>query len=264
MQPKIEDVVVWAKNAGQILRDGFGKEHDVHYKSEIDIVTEIDKKSEDYLIGEIRKYFPTHTIIGEESGKINGSESDGFWFIDPLDGTSNYAHGLPIFSVSIGYQYAGEMQLGVVYDPMMDECFTAVRGQGAYLDGEVIKVSDTTEMIKAMLVTGFPYDVHNSENNNLDYFASFIKNAQAVRRLGSAAIDLCYVASGRLDGYWELSLQAWDAAAGVLILEEAGGISTKLDGTPFELKPPHAMVAANPTLHAKMMDIVLATKNGKH
>lgn len=263
MQPKIEDVVIWAKNAGQILKDGFGKEHQIEHKSEIDIVTEIDKKSEDYLIEEIRTAFPDHVIIGEESGKINNTHSDGVWLIDPLDGTSNYAHGVPIFSVSIGYQYKGETVLGVVYDPLLDECFTAEKGKGAFLNGNPIRVSDTQEMIKAMLVTGFPYNVHKTEENNLDYFANFILTAQAVRRLGSAAIDLCYVASGRLDGYWELQLQAWDAAAGVLILEEAGGKVTNMDGTPFELKPPYAMIAANPVLHQKMYEVVLHTKNGK-
>lgn len=263
MQPKLEDIIVWAKNAGQILKDGYGKEHQIQHKGIIDLVTEIDKKSEDYLISEIRAKFPEHTILGEESGKLNGSNQGGMWLIDPLDGTSNYAHGLPIFSVSIGYQVAGEMQLGVVYDPMMDECFVAEKGQGAYLNGKQIHVSDTQELIKAMLVTGFPYNVHSTKENNLDYFSNFILHAQAVRRLGSAALDLCYVASGRLDGYWELQLQAWDAAAGILILSEAGGIATNMDGTPFKLEPPYAMVASNPILHPLMMDVVRKTQNGK-
>ncbi len=264
MQPNIEDVVVWAKTAGQLLKDGFGEKHHIQHKSAIDLVTEMDKKSEAYLLGQIRGKFPTHTVIGEESGKTTGSDQDGVWLIDPLDGTSNYAHGLPIFSVSMAYQYQGQMQLGVVYDPMLDECYTAEKGQGAYLNEKRISVSDTQEMVKAMLVTGFPYNVHHTQDDNLDYFANFIKNAQAVRRLGSAALDLCYVAAGRLDGYWEIQLQAWDAAAGILILAEAGGQVTKPDGTPFELAPPYAMVAANPIIHAKMLEIIRGTKNGKN
>ena len=263
MQPQLEDVVVWAKTAGQILKDGFGKKHQIQYKSAIDLVTEMDKKSEEYLITQIRGKFPNHTIIGEESGKSNDSDQDVVWLIDPLDGTSNYAHGVPIFSVSMAYQYQGEIQIGVVYDPMLDECYTAVKGQGAYLNQEKIDVSKTTEMVNAMLVTGFPYNVHHTQDDNLDYFANFIKNAQAVRRLGSAALDLCYVAAGRLDGYWEIQLQAWDAAAGILILAEAGGVVTTLDGSPFTLTPPYAMVAANPVIHAKMLEIVHQTKNEK-
>jgi len=259
MHPELNSIIDWSKKAGQIIKNGFGQEHQIELKSEIDLVTEIDKQSEAYLIAEIRKRFPEHTVVGEESGTLNGHHSESTWYIDPLDGTSNYAHGVPIFSVSIAYAYRGKVQMGVVYDPMQNECFYAERGQGAYRNGQKLQVSAANSLIRSMLVTGFPYDVHTTRENNLDYFRNFLLKAQAVRRLGSAALDMCYVAAGRLDGYWELSLKAWDIAAGVLMVEESGGIVTKLDGTPFSLTPPYDIVVANPNIHSLMMDVVKAT-----
>ena len=263
MQPTIEELIRLAKGAGKILKDGFGKQHEVKMKGLIDVVTEVDKQSEDYLISRIHNMHPSDMITGEESGAHHTEGSANQWLIDPLDGTVNYAHGVPIFSVSIAYAKNGIVELGVVYDPMQDECFSAARGKGAFLNNTPIHVSAVNEMVGAMLCTGFPYDVHTNEENNLNYFSSFVKSSQAVRRLGSAALDLCYVAAGRLDGFWELSLNAWDIAAGMLFVEEAGGVVSKMNGAPLTLEPPLSIVASNPTLHPQMMKIIEATRDNK-
>lgn len=256
MQPTIEELIRLAEGAGKILKDGFGKQHDVKMKGVIDLVTEVDKQSEDYLIGRIHNMHPSDMITGEESGTHHSEGVARQWLIDPLDGTLNYAHGLPIFSVSIAYAKDGIVEMGVVYDPMQNECFSAVRGKGAFLNGQPITVSSVEEMVGAMLCTGFPYDVHTNDDNNLNYFASFVKKSQAVRRLGSAALDLCYVGAGRLDGFWELSLNAWDIAAGMLIVEEAGGVVSNMSGQQITLEPPFSIVASNPVLHPQMMRII--------
>lgn len=256
MQPRIDELIRLAKGAGTILKDGFGKQHEIKMKGVIDLVTEVDKEAEDYLISKIHNMHPSDMITGEESGTHNGSGTGGQWLVDPLDGTLNYAHGVPIFSVSIGYALSGQVMQGVVYDPMQDECFSAVRGQGAFLNERRLQVSGVREMVGAMLCTGFPYDVHTTQENNLNYFSNFVLKSQAVRRLGSAALDLCYVAAGRLDGFWELSLNAWDIAAGMLIVEEAGGVVTNMAGKPIELVPPYSIVASTPVLHPLMMEII--------
>ncbi len=230
------------------MRAGFGKIHEVRYKGAIDVVTEVDHRSEQYLLGEIRKSYPSHHIVAEESGGVSGDKSYA-WFVDPLDGTVNYAHGLPIFSVSIGFREGTQLQLGMVYDPIRDECVSAERGRGAWLNGEPIHVSSENNLSQSLLVTGFPYDIRTNPDNNLDYFAEFSLSTQAVRRLGSAALDLCYVAAGRFDGFWELSLEPWDVAAGVLIAEEAGARVTNRRGGPDVLTPPISIVVANPELH---------------
>jgi myo-inositol-1(or 4)-monophosphatase len=241
-----------ARQAGQILRAGYQQEHQVHYKGAIDLVTEIDRQSEDYLLGEIRKDFPDHHVLSEESG---GTRSNGHqWYIDPLDGTVNYAHNIPIFSVSIAYASNGIMSLAAVYDPMRDEMFTAVRGHGAHLNGRSLQVSATSELKKSLLVTGFPYDIHNPEINNFNNFIHFSQRSQGVRRLGSAALDLCYVAAGRFDGFWELALQPWDVAAGGLICEEAGAQVTNVIGEADFISPPQSIVATTPRIHASVLD----------
>ncbi len=256
MQPRIDELIRLAKGAGKILKDGFGKQHEIKMKGVIDLVTEIDNQAEDYLITKIKNMHPSDMIVGEESGTHNAGSSGGQWLVDPLDGTLNYAHGVPFFSVSIAYAYKGQVMQGVVYDPMMDECFSAVRGQGALLNGVSLRVSTVDKMVGAMLCTGFPYDVHTAEQNNLNYFSAFVRQAQAVRRLGSAALDLAYVGAGRLEGFWELSLNAWDIAAGMLIIEEAGGVVTDMAGKPIVLEPPHSIVASTPALHPQMMEII--------
>jgi myo-inositol-1(or 4)-monophosphatase len=251
MEPVLDDLITWARGAGAILRDGYGKNHQINHKGRIDLVTEMDQRSEDYLIHQIRSRYPQHRIEAEENGVLTG-ENSSCWYIDPLDGTTNYAHAIPAFTVSVAYAVQGILQLGVVYEPMRDECFAAQRGQGATRNGEPIHVSATDELVQSLLVTGFPYDPSLVKDGNIPQFAHFTQMTQGVRRIGSAALDLCYVAAGRFDGYWELALNAYDMAAGVLIVEEAGGKVTSIDGDPNYLKPPYCVLAANPSIHKKM------------
>jgi myo-inositol-1(or 4)-monophosphatase len=249
--PTLIDLERLARQAGQILRAGYQKEHQVDYKGVIDLVTEVDRQSEDYLLGEIRKSFPDHQILAEESGGTRGGDCQ--WYIDPLDGTVNYAHHIPIFSVSIAYASNGTMKLAAVYDPMRDEMFTAERGKGAHLNSRPLHVSGAVELQKSLLVTGFPYDAWDSEFDNFGNFVKFAKLTQGVRRLGSAALDLCYVAAGRFDGFWELSLNPWDVAAGGLICEEAEGRVTNVYGEADYISPPQSIVATTPGIHARML-----------
>jgi len=211
MQPTLSYLEKLARQAGGILRDGYTREHTVNYKGVIDPVTEVDHQSENYLLGEVQRDFPTHHIFSEESGIIEGNE-EHIWYIDPLDGTVNYAHYIPIFCVSIAYAFKGVLTLGAVYDPMRDEMFLAERGKGATLNGKKIGVSSVIELQKSLLVTGFPYDAWDTEFDNFANFVKFGKITQGVRRLGSAALDLCYVGVGRFDGFWELALKPWDVA----------------------------------------------------
>jgi len=247
-----------ARQAGEIQRAGFGQKNQIYYKGVIDLVTDVDRRSEDFIVGEIRRRFPNHRIITEESGIVAGEECC-IWYIDPLDGTVNFAHGVPIFSVSIAYAEEGVVCIGAVYDPMQDECFSAELGQGAQLNGKPIHVSNTKELIKSLLTTGFPYDIRTNPQNNLELFARFSMLTQGVRRLGSAALDLSYVAAGRLDGFWETSLQTYDIAAGGLIALEAGALVTNLHGHSDYLKPPCSILAANPHLHALMREVIHST-----
>ncbi len=241
-----------ARQAGQILRAGYQQEHQIDYKGVIDPVTEIDRQSEDYLLGEIRKDFPDHHILAEESGGTRGGENQ--WYIDPLDGTVNYAHNIPIFSVSIAYASNGSLSLAAVYDPIRDEMFTAERGKGAHLNGRPLRVSGVAELQKSLLVTGFPYDAWNSKFDNFDNFVKFGKLSQGVRQLGSAALDLCYVAAGRFEGFWELALKPWDVAGGGLICEEAGARVTNVFGEADYISPPQSVVATTPGIHARMLE----------
>jgi len=252
MEPTIVELKTWACQAGKILRELYGTHHQIQHKGLVDLVTEADHRSEDYLLSEIRQHYPSHMIITEESGLIKG-QAERCWFLDPLDGTINYAHNVPLFAVSIGYAEHGEMQAGVVYNPMSEECFSAETGQGAWLNDEPIHVSEVTELIQSLLVTGFPYDTHNAVHTNLEYFNRLTLRSQGVRRFGSAALDLSYVAAGRLDGYWEIKLSPWDLAAGILIVEEAGGVVTSFDGDANVMKPPYSIVAANPAIHPLLL-----------
>jgi myo-inositol-1(or 4)-monophosphatase len=250
--PTLTDLERLARLAGQILHDGYEKDHQVDYKGIIDLVTEVDHQSEAFIIGEIQRQFPGHAILAEESGSLDGF-GEHLWLVDPLDGTVNYAHGVPFFCVSIAYAHKGQVTLGAVYDPMRDEMFSAERGQGARMNGRLLNVSQTGELVRSLLVTGFPYDTWTAERNNFDYFAKLGKLTQGVRRLGSAALDLCYVAAGRLDGFWELSLKPWDVAAGGLVAEEAGAkVTTVYDESDY-IRPPQSVLAANPGLHPKLL-----------
>jgi myo-inositol-1(or 4)-monophosphatase len=255
MQPTLSEIEHLARGAGEILRAGYEQEHQVIHKGVIDLVTEVDHQSEAFLVAEIRRRWPESSILTEEAGSLAGGE-DGLWYLDPLDGTVNYAHGVPIFCVSIGYARRGGVTLGVVYDPLRDEAFTAERGRGAWLNGRPIHVSEACELKDSLLVTGFPYDTWSAPRNNLEFYGRFARCTQGVRRLGSAALDLVYVAAGRLDGYWELSLHAWDMAAGGLIAEEAGALVTGIGGKPDYLTPPLSILAAPPALHAKMLAVL--------
>ena len=253
MQPTLSYLESLARKAGAILRNGYSKEHQVNYKGVIDLVTEVDHQSEAFLLGEIQRDFADHHIFSEESGVIHGND-EHIWYIDPLDGTVNYAHHIPIFCVSIAYAFHGELKLGAVYEPMRDELFLAERGKGATLNGKPIGVSSATELQKSLLVTGFPYDVWNTEQDNFANFVKFGKLTQGVRRLGSAALDLCYVAAGRFDGFWELALKPWDVAAGGLICEEAGANVTNVKGKADYITPPQSVVAAAPGIHTLMLN----------
>lgn len=252
MFPNLDEVQILARQAGEILRKGYGQNHQVSYKGEIDLVTEIDRQSEAFLMGEIRQRFPQHTIVAEESGGLSGDNAYR-WYIDPLDGTVNFAHGIPIFSVSLAFAHKGLVSLGVVYDPLRDECFSAEVGKGAWLNGKPIQVSNPQALEHSLLVTGFPYDIRTNHQTNLDLFAKFSLNSQGVRRLGSAALDLCYVAAGRFDGYWEMRLSPWDLAAGSLIAQEAGAKVSDLKGGRDYLEPPYSILAAAPNIHAQML-----------
>ncbi len=237
------------------MRAGFGQDNRVYFKGAIDLVTDIDRKSEDFLVNEIRHRFPDSSIIAEEGGSRPG-QGNALWLIDPLDGTVNFAHGVPFFSVSIAYAEDGAVKLGAVYDPLLDECFSAELGKGARLNGRPIHVSGEQELVRCLLVTGFPYDIQENPRNNLELYARFTMLTQGVRRLGSAALDLSYVAAGRLDGYWELELMPYDVAAGSLIAHEAGATVTSVWGDPNYLTTPCSILAATPKIYPIMQKII--------
>jgi len=246
-----------AREAGQILLEGFrSQETEISFKSRTNLVTSMDYASEKHLVSAIEKKYHNHTIIAEE-GSGKESHGDYIWYIDPLDATNNYAHGIPIFCVSIGVYHANSNTpfCGVVYDPLHDELFSAQKNCGAFLNDEKIKVSPIDDLGYSILATGFPYDKENSEINNVDNFQNFLPKLQGIRRLGSAAIDLCYVACGRIDGYWEGELCQWDTAAGSLIVEEAGGTVTHYNGDLYTLDKKD-IVASNGKIHKAMIEIL--------
>ena len=248
-----------AKDAGRLLRDRVGTRIDIDHKGSINIVTDVDLASERLIREAISTHYPRHEILAEEGG-LSESGSEYRWIVDPLDGTTNYAHGYPIFCVSIALECKGEIVLGVVYDPMRDELFTAEQGTGAALNNRAIRVSRTSELMQGLLSTGFPYDIKTSKLTNLDHWANFAMNAQALRRDGAAALDLCYVACGRFDGFWELNLSPWDTAAGALIVAEAGGRITDFSGGPFSNYKPE-VVASNGLVHDRMIEVLSLGKS---
>jgi myo-inositol-1(or 4)-monophosphatase len=249
----VEVAVAATQAGGAILRERFGSVLDIRYKGEIDVVTEADIMAEATIVGAIREAFPDHQILAEE-GSTGGSNPDHRWIIDPLDGTTNYSHGLPPFSVSVAYERAGAVQVGVIYDPTQTELFVASRGGGATLNGRPIHVSRVSILRRALVATGFPYEKELLPRA-LGQFAAFAQRSQAVRRIGSAALDLAYVAAGRFDSYWEASIRAWDIAAGILLVEEAGGTVTDITGQPLDLDAPHITVlTSNGLLHGAMLE----------
>lgn len=246
----LELAILWAKETGKIHLDYFrGNDLDIHTKSNVyDVVTRVDKESEALLISEISREFPTHHVLGEESGEHTG-RSDYRWVLDPLDGTNNYSQGLPVFTVSIGLQYKGKTVLGVVYAPYFDELYTAVSGQGAFLNGKRLTVSVKGDLAHSVLGTGFPYDKGVNPDNNSSNVAVILPHLRGIRRMGSAAYDLCCVAAGFLDGYWELGLGLWDMCAGALIVEEAGGVVV-----PFRDDRGISIIAGNAVLVSKIRE----------
>ena len=250
-----------AREAGVILLHhlSYLRHIEVKNNQQFNLVTEADKNAEDCIVQRILTHYPDHAILGEESGAHAG-EAPFRWIIDPLDGTTNYTHAFPVFSVSIAVEHEGAIIVGVIYDPVRDEMFSATRGGGAHLNGERIHVSDAPSIEKAMLVTGFPYNIRENQNYFYERFRSFLKEAQAIRRLGSAALDCAYVAAGRLDGFWEVALQPWDKAAGELLVEEAGGRVSDFEGRKHDIfKLP--FLASNGRIHDDMLRVLEEAKS---
>jgi myo-inositol-1(or 4)-monophosphatase len=251
----IDDVIQIAREAGEIIKNAFRTNFLVEYKTnETNLVTEVDKKSERLIIDFINKKYPSHGILAEETGGIYKNK-EYVWLIDPLDGTTNFAHGLPIFSVSIGVQKNGKTVCGVVYDIMQDLMYSAELSGGAFCNNRKLKVSTNENLNHSVLVTGFPYDIADNPNNAIELFGAFLKTSRAVRRLGSAAIDMCYVADGVFDGFWEVKLNPWDVCAGSLIVEEAGGLVTDFKGNERDLFCKE-ILATNGKVYSRMIEVI--------
>lgn len=240
--------------AGEVQRRKFGSHISVHKKGDIDLVTEVDLEVERSFRALIAERFPDHIVLAEEMGE-SGANSPYRWVFDPLDGTTNYAHGIPIFCATLALEIEGVPTVGAVFDPNRTELFTAERGVGAWLNGDRLQVSTTPGLNDSVLVTGFPYDVHRRLDDVLGLFGAFLSEARAVRRLGSAAIDLCWTAAGRMDGFWEQGLKAWDTMAGALIVQEAGGRVSAIDGGPWRPYEGNVL-ASNGHLHDAMVAVV--------
>lgn len=254
MSTRLETVSEIARQAGEILREGYGRAKQIEYKGVIDLVTEFDRRSDAFILAQLRQNFPGEAILSEESG-LDTTSSDYVWIVDPLDGTTNFTHSFPVFSVSIGLTFQDQPFLGVVYDPVRDELFAAEAGQGATLNGNPLHVSTITSLERAMLTTGFPYDLRTNPDNNFEEFIRFHHKVQAVRHLGSAALDCVWVAAGRLEGYWEAGIKAWDVAAGALIVREAGGKVTTYDNDENFLGC-NTIIASNGHLHHQMWQVL--------
>lgn len=243
------------REAGEIQLSRWGSGFRVRKKGEIDLVTEVDLECEAMCRAMLARRFPDHQVWGEEQGLAGPPDADARWIFDPLDGTTNYAHGLPIYCSSLALEIGGTLQVGAIYDPTRREMFTAERGRGAYLNGLLIRPSAESSLIDALLVTGFPYSLHERSEELVGLFGAFLERARAVRRLGSAALDLCYVACGRFDGFWEQFLRPWDVAAGALIVQEAGGRMSGMDGSAFSVTAGH-LIASNGMLHDHLVDVI--------
>ena len=250
-----------ARAAGALLRDALSATHRIAYKaSPVDLVTEMDARAETLIVERLSAAFPDDAVLAEERGTRPG-RSGRRWIVDPLDGTTNYAHGLPVFAVSIALEVRPAVVLGVVYDPVRDELYVGERGRGALCNDAPLAVSTTTNLDASLLTTGFPYDLRTNPDNNLREYAVLSRRARAVRRIGSVVIDLAWVAAGRFDGYWELRLGAWDVAAGALLVEEAGGRVTGITGAPLDLERP-TLLATNGRIHDTVLAILAETRGG--
>jgi myo-inositol-1(or 4)-monophosphatase len=254
MDQILEFAVELALESGRIQKRHFEESHSIRHKGEIDIVTDVDLECQDRILGLLSAHYPDDRVISEEKDNHFGGDGNR-WIIDPIDGTTNYAHGYPFFCTSIAHEAKGEITCGVVYNPIFDELFFAAKGKGAYLNGRRLSVSRTDDMKQSLLVTGFPYDLNSNQHNNIDHFVAFLYQAQAVRRDGSAALNLSYVAAGRFDGFWELKLSPWDTAAGFLIVNEAGGKVTGFRGEPFDIFKGR-IVASNGLIHGHMLRVL--------
>jgi len=248
-----------ANAAGEFLRATWQAPKEIAYKGAIDLVTSVDRECERKIVGILQENYPNHSILAEEGTNIEVPHSPYRWIIDPLDGTTNFAHGYPQFCVSIALEQSRDIIVGLVYDPLRRECFRAIRGQGATLNGQPIQTSPVNELDKALLATGFPSDHREHADFYLSYFRAFMTRCQGIRRGGSAALDLCYVACGRLDGFWELKLNPWDTAAGALVVAEAGGKLSDFSGAPFLISGDETL-AANAHLHDEMVRVASEVK----
>ena len=249
----LDFAVQLARDAGAVLKHYMDRDKQVELKGRANLVTVADKEAEALIIGRIRERFPSHAILAEESGASQGNEAK--WIIDPLDGTTNFAHQYPFFCVSIGFELGGRILCGAVYDPWRDEMFSGARGMGSFMNGKRLTVSEAATVSDALIMTGFPYGVRDKMDAAMSQFRAFLFESQAVRRGGSAALDLCYNAIGRVDGFWEMDLHPWDTAAGVVILEEAGGRVTNFAGGPFSVYEKE-IVASNGRIHDEMIRIL--------
>lgn len=249
------------RRGGAVLQNYFGRARNIEYKGKLDLVTDVDRRAEDIVVGFLSREFPSCGILAEERPEVEAS-SGCRWILDPLDGTTNYAHGYPFFCVSLAFEEKDRLVWGGVYDPIREELYTATRGHGARLNNRPIRVSTVATLDRALLCTGFPYDVHDSSDDNLNHFTAFIKTAQAVRRDGSAALDLCYVGAGRFDGFWEMKLKPWDVAAGFLIVIEAGGMVTDFSGSPFSITDGN-ILASNGQIHGFMVRVLSRSQHLK-
>jgi myo-inositol-1(or 4)-monophosphatase len=251
--------VAWeaADAAGELIRENWQRPKTIDYKGAIDLVTSVDRETERKIVDVIRGHFPDHSILAEEETDVEGEDNEYRWIIDPLDGTTNFAHGYPQVAISIALEREGQIILGLVYDPLRRECFRAVKGQGATLNEDPIRTSAVDELDKALLATGFPYDRRGKADFYLAFFKAFLTRCQGIRRSGSAALDLCYVACGRIDGFWELKLKPWDIAAGALIVTEAGGSLSDFAGREFSIWG-NETLAANNLIHHEMARVTSA------
>jgi len=251
----LEAAIEWAREAGALLRQAYGGAHELERKSPIDLVTETDRRAEELILARLRQRFPDHAVLAEESGAFQARNAPVRWLIDPLDGTTNFAHNYPFFCVSIAAEHQGRLAAGAVYDPVREELFAAAAGAGATLNGAPIRVSSVQRLEDSLLVTGFPYDVRENPEPHVKLFQAFLTRAQGVRRDGSAALNLCYLAMGRFDGFWESKLSPWDMAAGVLITQEAGGRVTRFGGETFAVDG-RQILATNGRIHPAMMEVL--------
>lgn len=252
----LREAVAAARIAGRYQQSRFASSLDIEMKGDKNLVTEVDKESERLIVEHLLTRFPGHDIVAEEGDYAQGGSSCR-WIIDPVDGTTNYAHGYPWFCSSIALQLDGELVAGVIYNPVYDEIFTAVKGGGAFLNDSRLSVSPRAPLKNSLLGTGFPYDCATDPANNFANFIAFQKSARGIRRAGAAALDLAYVAAGRLDGFWELKLKPWDVAAGVLLVREAGGTVTTFDGSPYDIFTDR-IVASNGLIHDEMVTMLAA------